>query len=69
MRRLAIEGKIIEQALAQLSGLDLGKFDIADDILEAIKAHGLAWKNYRRFSPASKRSRVAFIGRGTEPPY
>ena len=32
-----------------------------EDILDAIKADGVAWKNYQNFSDSYKRIRVAFI--------
>jgi uncharacterized protein YdeI (YjbR/CyaY-like superfamily) len=37
------------------------KFVFPQDILAAIKADPLAWKNYRRFSPAYRRIRMAYI--------
>ena len=37
------------------------KFVFPQDILAAIKADPLAWKIYRRFSPAYRRIRIAYI--------
>ena len=37
------------------------KFVFPSDIINAIKADKVAWKNYQNFSPAYKRIRVAYI--------
>ncbi|NIP27559.1 MAG: YdeI/OmpD-associated family protein, partial [Phycisphaerae bacterium] len=38
-----------------------GRFVFPADIIEAVKANPQAWEHYRRFSPAYKRIRVAYI--------
>lgn len=37
------------------------KFVFPDDIIQAIKSDNKAWENYRKFSPAYKRIRIAYI--------
>jgi uncharacterized protein YdeI (YjbR/CyaY-like superfamily) len=37
------------------------EFNFPSDIIEAIRADNVVWKNYQKFSPAYKRIRVAYI--------
>ena len=44
------------------------EFVFPSDIIGAIEADGVAWKNYQKFSPAYKRIRVAYIERARSRP-
>jgi len=61
LRRLVAEGKVKQDVLADLPDLSTEAFEIAPDILEAIKASPQAWRNFRRFSGSYQRIRVGFI--------
>jgi uncharacterized protein YdeI (YjbR/CyaY-like superfamily) len=61
LRRLIAGGKVSKAVLATLGTLDVDRFAIAPDILEAIKANRVAWKHFRSFSEPYKRIRIGFI--------
>jgi uncharacterized protein YdeI (YjbR/CyaY-like superfamily) len=61
MRALARAGKVIKPVLARFLEQDTGAFSIPEDILREIKTNPAAWKNFKRFSPAYVRIRIAFI--------
>ncbi len=58
---LIAKGKVAKDVLATLGKPAPKRFRVPADILAAIKADPAAWKNYRKFSPAYKRIRIAFI--------
>ena len=55
------QGKVVDEVLATLVNLADEQFEIAPDILKAIKANEKAWKNFQAFSQPYIRIRVAFI--------
>lgn len=61
LHELVIQGKVAKEVLATLGDAAELEFPIPHDILQAIKASKLAWKNFRAFSPRYQRIRVAFI--------
>ncbi len=61
LRALIRKRKVVKAVLATLGDLEGEAFTVPADILEAIQANQLAWANFRRFSPAYVRIRVAFI--------
>jgi uncharacterized protein YdeI (YjbR/CyaY-like superfamily) len=62
LRALVKQRKVAKEVLAALGDtLDDEAFEIPPDILRALKAHKVAWKNLQGFSPAYVRIRVAFI--------
>ena len=61
LRRLVAEGRVKQDVLADLPDLSTEAFEIAPDILEAIKSSPQAWRNFRRFSGSYQRIRVGFI--------
>src|SRR4030042_6407889 len=62
LRELVKEGKVADEVLATLGGLVGEQFEMAPDILDAIKANREAWENFQRFSQPYIRIRIAFIG-------
>jgi uncharacterized protein YdeI (YjbR/CyaY-like superfamily) len=59
--RLITEGKVTKEVLTTLNDISSEQFEIPRDILEAIKVHKEAWKNFQKFSETYKRIRIAFI--------
>jgi uncharacterized protein YdeI (YjbR/CyaY-like superfamily) len=61
LREMVKQGKVVDEVLATLGNLADEQFEIAPDILKAIKANRKAWKNFQTFSQPYIRIRVAFI--------
>jgi uncharacterized protein YdeI (YjbR/CyaY-like superfamily) len=61
LRALAKQGKVTQAVLQSLPELFHETFVVPPDILEAIQASRKAWSNFRRFSAAYVRIRVAYI--------
>jgi uncharacterized protein YdeI (YjbR/CyaY-like superfamily) len=61
LRHLVASGKVHKTVLPTLGDLDVEPLVIAPDILQAIRANGLAWKHFRSYSDAYKRIRIGFI--------
>ncbi len=61
LRRLVADGKVMQDVLSTLGDISEEKFEIPRDILKAIRAEKLAWKNFQTFSEGYKRIRIAFI--------
>jgi uncharacterized protein YdeI (YjbR/CyaY-like superfamily) len=61
LRKLVARGKVRKEVLATLGEMLLGKFEIPPDILKTLKANPPAWKNFRKFSEAYQRIRIAYI--------
>ena len=62
LRALVKQRKVAKEVLAALGDtLDDEAFEIPPDVLRALKAHKVAWKNLQGFSPAYIRVRIAFI--------
>ena len=61
LTKLIEQGKVMKDVLESLGDISAEKFEIAPDILKAIKANKKAWQNFQRFSPAYQRIRIGFI--------
>lgn len=61
LRALAGQGKVLKEVLATLPDLDEEAFKVPPDILAAVQAHPVAWRNFQAFSPSYVRIRVAYI--------
>jgi uncharacterized protein YdeI (YjbR/CyaY-like superfamily) len=61
LRALVEQGKIIKDVLDSLGDVLTEKFKIPPDILKAIQANKVAWKNFQKLSDSYKRIRIAFI--------
>jgi uncharacterized protein YdeI (YjbR/CyaY-like superfamily) len=61
LREMVKQGKVVDEVLATLVNLAKEQFEIAPDILKAIKSNKKAWKNFQKFSQPYIRIRVAFI--------
>jgi len=62
LRALVKQGKVVKEVLATLGDLvEEDELEIPPDILKALRANKEAWKNFRGFSPAYKRIRIAFV--------
>jgi uncharacterized protein YdeI (YjbR/CyaY-like superfamily) len=61
LRLLVAQGKVVDNVVESLGDILRQEFVFPPDILEAIRADKVAWKNYQNFSEAYKRIRVAFI--------
>ena len=61
LRELLKQRKVIKEIRETLGDISEEKLEIAEDILQVIKANGLAWKNFQGFSDAYKRIRIGFI--------
>jgi uncharacterized protein YdeI (YjbR/CyaY-like superfamily) len=58
---LIAKGKVAKEVLATPGKPAPKKFRVPANILAAIKTDPAAWRNFRKFSPSSKRIRIAFI--------
>jgi len=61
LRKLIAQGKVVKDVLATLGDISAAQFKIPADIKGAIRENKQAWKNFRKFSEAYKRIRIAFI--------
>lgn len=61
LKEMVKQGKVVNEVLATLGNIAGEQFEIAPDILKAIKANEKAWKNFQAFSQPYIRIRVAFI--------
>lgn len=61
MRALVAQKKVVKEVAETLGNILEAEFIFPPDILKAIQANKEAWKNYRKFSDAYKRIRIAFI--------
>src|ERR1051325_6056429 len=61
LRYLVAKKKVIKEVVESLGNILNKEFVIAPDILKAIKANKVAWKNFQQFSDSYKRIRIAFI--------
>jgi uncharacterized protein YdeI (YjbR/CyaY-like superfamily) len=68
LRALAGKGKVIQSVLERFRMQDARKFVIPADLLREIKSNRKAWVNFKRFSPAYIRIRIAYIQGARERP-
>ncbi|MGH2619232.1 MAG: YdeI/OmpD-associated family protein [Anaerolineales bacterium] len=61
LRALARQGKLLQEVLATLPDLAEDAFGVPPDILAAVQANSVAWKNFQAFSPSYVRIRLAYI--------
>jgi uncharacterized protein YdeI (YjbR/CyaY-like superfamily) len=61
LRMLIKRGKVIKKVRETLGNISEEKFEIPEDILEAIKENEEAWNHFQKFSDAYKRIRIGFI--------
>ena len=60
-RRLIASGQMTEAGRAKLPDLSTENFQIAPDILAALQADSLIWKNFQQFPALYQRIRISFI--------
>lgn len=61
LRALLQQGRIARDIVPSLPDLSEDDFEIPADLLAALRANPKTWRNFRRFSPAYIRIRIAFI--------
>jgi len=61
LRDLVAKKKVIQEVVDRLGDVLNQEFVIPPEILKAIKANKIAWKNFRTFLDSYKRIRIAFI--------
>ena len=61
LRHLVSQGKVMPEVLETVKHVLDQPFEIAADILAAIRANPQAWDNFQAFSPPYVRIRIAFI--------
>jgi len=61
LRLLVGAGRVMPEVLGTLPDLSVDNFEIAPDILKAIKANDTAWKNFQEFSAPYIRIRISYI--------
>lgn len=61
LRLLVQEGLVHPSLQASVAKVLKEKFIFSKDIINEIKKHPKAWKNYQKFSPGYKRIRVSYI--------
>lgn len=60
-RRMIESGIMTEAGLAKLGDLSVDTFQIATDIIEALKANKETWENFQQFPDYYKRIRIGYI--------
>lgn len=68
LRRLVPAGKVRPEVVASLGDLLEQTFEYPDDIMAALRANNAAWRNFRRFSGAYQRIRIAYVESGRNRP-
>ena len=61
LRALVRRRRVMRDVLPTIPDLSQAEFIVPDDILQAIRANRKVWKNFREFSPAYVRIRIAYI--------
>jgi uncharacterized protein YdeI (YjbR/CyaY-like superfamily) len=61
LRALAKQGLVLKEVIATLPDLAEEAFKVPPDILAAVRAKPVAWRNFQAFSPSYVRIRVAYI--------
>lgn len=61
LKKLIKQRKVVKDVLAALGNVQKKRFKVPPDILEALGANSVVWKNFQKFSPSYKRIRIAFI--------
>ena len=61
LRRLRDDGRLKPEIAEAIAPVLAQEFVFADDVIAAIRANSAAWANYRNFSPAYQRIRIAYI--------
>lgn len=61
LRRLRDDGRLMPEVAEAVAPVLAREFAFPDDIIAAVRANPTAWANYRNFSPAYQRIRVAYI--------
>jgi len=61
LRDLVAKKKVVKEVMDTLGDILNAEFVIPPDILKALKANKVAWKNFQKFSAPYKRIRIAFI--------
>lgn len=61
LRLLVEQGQVMPEILETLPDLSGDNSTVPSDILEAIQANEIAWKNFQSFSPPYIRIRIAYI--------
>ena len=61
LKGLIKQGRVAPEVLASLPDLEEEKFEVAPDILKAIRNNEDAWRNFQAFSPPYIRIRIGFI--------
>lgn len=61
LKLLLEEGRVIPEVAAELGDLTAEEYELPDDIVDALKANGAAWKNFKRYPAAYRRIRAAFV--------
>jgi uncharacterized protein YdeI (YjbR/CyaY-like superfamily) len=61
LRELVRHGMVIQSVQTTIADVLKEAFVMPSDILKEIESNKTAWKNFRKFSPAYKRIRIAFI--------
>jgi uncharacterized protein YdeI (YjbR/CyaY-like superfamily) len=61
LTKLVEQGKVIDSVLAMVGDILNEDFVMPLDIIKKIKSNNKAWENFKTFSPAYNRIRIAFI--------
>ncbi len=61
IRRLLDQDKIIPELVPAAREIATQEFAFPEDLVKALQAHPVVWENFRHFSPAYRRIRIAYI--------
>jgi uncharacterized protein YdeI (YjbR/CyaY-like superfamily) len=61
LHRLLAQGRVMDEVREKLPDVSVDGFQIAPDILRALRQNPRVWENFQRYSPSYQRIRVAFV--------
>jgi uncharacterized protein YdeI (YjbR/CyaY-like superfamily) len=61
LHRLLAQGRVMDEVREKLPDVSVDGFQIAPDILRALRQNPRVWENFQRYSPSYQRIRIAFV--------
>ncbi len=61
LRRLIEQGKVMPEVLSSVRDVVAQEFEYPPDIMAALRANEQAWENFRKYSGAYQRIRIAYV--------
>lgn len=64
LRRMIAQEKVVDELLDEVRLVLDTPFDFPEDIIDALKVDEVVWRNFKKYSEAYQRIRVAFVHEG-----